>query len=131
MESLKKFFRTLVTYFYVPPVIVLLLCLGACSTIMFNIDTYWDEVCVGLALLLVVVQPIIFVAALIQRRWLRAFFTFILFVVCLVFTFLSLLGVSIHPKPYLPEPEEDTLLVDTLAVCPSEEDTLMVDSILP
>lgn len=123
MESLKKFFRTLVTYFYVPPVIVLLLCLGACSTIMFNIDTYWDEVCVGLALLLVVVQPIIFVAALIQRRWWRAFFTLLAFFACVVYTFLCLLGVSIKPHPPKYEDFTDTLEVAEVV------DTLEVDSL--
>ena len=123
MESLKKFFRTLVTYFYVPPVIVLLLCLGACSTIMFNIDTYWDEVCVGLALLLVVVQPIIFVAALIQRRWWRAFFTLLAFLACVVYTFLCLLGVSIKPHPPKYEDFTDTLEVAEVV------DTLEVDSL--
>ena len=90
MESLKRFFRKLVTYFYVPPVLVVLLCLGACGSIMYDFNTESLGIaCILLSFVFLALQIVVFVAALFQRRWVIAVLTFFAFALTAVMTFLS------------------------------------------
>ena len=125
MESLERFFRKLVSYFYVPPVLVILFCLGACGTIMYNnhMET-WGIACILLCFVFLAVQIVVFVAALFQRRWVIAILSFLALALTAVMTFLSIVGIAVgqhHPPRYQ---EPDSLIVDTLEV-----DSLAVEDI--
>lgn len=113
---MKKFFRGLVTHFYIVPVLVLLMNLGACGTIMYNTHEEAGVFCMMLSIALMAIQPITFVAALVQRRWWIAVFAFILMVVTAAFTFLSIVGIAVgqHHPPRMDE--TDTTYVDTTEV---------------
>ncbi len=113
---MKKFFRGLVTHFYILPVLALLMNLGACGTIMYNTHEELGVICMVLSIALVAVQPITFVAALLQRRWGIAVLAFILMVVTGMLTFISIIGIAVgqHHPPRMDE--IDTTYVDTTEV---------------
>ena len=113
---MKKFFRGLVTHFYILPVLALLMNLGACGTIMYNTHEELGVICMVLSIALVAVQPITFVAALLQRRWGIAVLAFILMVVTGILTFISIIGIAVgqHHPPRMDE--IDTTYVDTTEV---------------
>jgi membrane-bound ClpP family serine protease len=113
---MKKFFRGLVTHFYILPVLALLMNLGACGTIMYNTHEELGVICMVLSIALVAVQPITFVAALLQRRWGIAVLAFILMVVTGIITFISIIGIAVgqHHPPRMDE--IDTTYVDTTEV---------------
>ena len=113
---MKKFFRGLVTHFYILPVLALLMNLGACGTIMYNTHEGLGVICMVLSIALVAVQPITFVAALLQRRWGIAVLAFILMVVTGMLTFISIIGIAVgqHHPPRMDE--IDTTYVDTTEV---------------
>ena len=113
---MKKFFRGLVTHFYILPVLALLMNLGACGTIMYNTHEELGVICMVLSIALVALQPITFVAALLQRRWGIAVLAFILMVVTGMLTFISIIGIAVgqHHPPRMDE--IDTTYVDTTEV---------------
>lgn len=113
---MKKFFRGLVTHFYILPVLALLMNLGACGTIMYNTHEELGVICMVLSIALVAIQPITFVAALLQRRWGIAVLAFILMVVTGMLTFISIIGIAVgqHHPPRMDE--IDTTYVDTTEV---------------
>ena len=113
---MKKFFRGLVTHFYILPVLALLMNLGACGTIMYNTHEELGVICMVLSIALVALQPITFVAALLQRRWGIAVLAFILMVVTGMLTFISIVAIAVgqHHPPRMDE--ADTLYVDTTEV---------------
>lgn len=113
---MKKFFRGLVTHFYILPVLALLMNLGACGTIMYNTHEGLGVICMVLSIALVALQPITFVAALLQRRWGIAVLAFILMVVTGILTFISIIGIAVgqHHPPRMDE--IDTTYVDSTEV---------------
>lgn len=113
---MKKFFRGLVTHFYILPVLALLMNLGACGTIMYNTHEELGVICMVLSIALVALQPITFVAALLQRRWGIAVLAFILMVVTGMLTFISIIGIAVgqHHPPRMDE--IDTTYVDSTEV---------------
>lgn len=113
---MKKFFRGLVTHFYILPVLALLMNLGACGTIMYNTHEGLGVICMVLSIALVALQPITFVAALLQRRWGIAVLAFILMVVTGMLTFISIIGIAVgqHHPPRMDE--IDTTYVDSTEV---------------
>ena len=113
---MKKFFRGLVTHFYILPVLALLMNLGACGTIMYNTHEGLGVICMVLSIALVALQPITFVAAVLQRRWGIAVLAFILMVVTGILTFISIIGIAVgqHHPPRMDE--IDTTYVDTTEV---------------
>lgn len=113
---MKKFFRGLVTHFYILPVLALLMNLGACGTIMYNTHEGLGVICMVLSIALVALQPITFVAALLQRRWGIAVLAFILMVVTGMLTFISIIGIAVgqHHPPRMDE--IDSTYVDTTEV---------------
>ncbi len=120
---MKKFFRAIVTYFYVPLVLAILFSFGSCASIMYDFEDYF-----GIALFLlfasVAVQPIIVIAAMLQRRWLIAGLAFLGFAVSAVLTLFTIVAIAAgqhHPPVY----NDLDDIVDTLAV----DDSLYVDTL--
>lgn len=124
---MKKFFRGLVTHFYILPVLALLMNLGACGTIMYNTHEELGVICMVLSIALVAVQPITFVAALLQRRWGIAVLAFILMVVTGMLTFISIIGIAVgqHHPPRMDE--IDTTYVDTTEVVESIDSAITTE----
>lgn len=123
MESLKRFFRKLVTYFYVPPVVCIILSLGACGSIIYDLNDL-GIACMLLSFVLLAIQVVVFVAALFQRRWLIAIISLLALVITATITFLSVIGIAVgqhHPPHY---GEVDSLAIDSL-----ELDSLAVDEV--
>ena len=124
---MKKFFRGLVTHFYILPVLALLMNLGACGTIMYNTHEELGVICMVLSIALVALQPITFVAALLQRRWGIAVLAFILMVVTGMLTFISIIGIAVgqHHPPRMDE--IDTTYVDTTEVVESIDSAITTE----
>lgn len=118
MNSFKKFFSAWVDLYYVPAVINIASCLGACGAIISDWGADYGTAFILLSILTVAVQPITIVAALLQHRWGKAAVSLLTLVISVAFTFFTIIGIAVgqHHPPIYEEVDSTEVVIDTVIV---------------